>query len=151
MPRNLQVILTDDLPNVGNSGELVKVKPGFARNFLLPRGLAALATAHNVRRVEHDKKVAHARAQKQRAAAQELAAKLVLCKLSLKAQVGEGSKLYGSITSRDVEEALAAQGFEIDRRKIVMGPIKELGSHKVSIRIASGIDAEIEVDVVARE
>ncbi len=151
MPRNLQVVLTEDLPNVGNSGELVKVKPGFARNFLLPRGLAALATADNVRRVEHEKKVAQARAQKQRAAATELSGKLAQVKLSLKAQVGEESKLYGSITSRDIESALADKGFEVDRRKIVMEPIKDLGNHKVTIKIASGIDAEIEVEVVPRD
>lgn len=148
MPRHLQVILTDDLHNLGSSGELVRVKPGYARNFLLPRGLAALATADNVARIEHEKRVAQARAVKQRAAAQELAGKLGSVKLTLKAQVGEENKLYGSITSRDVEQALAAQGFEIDRRKIAMEPIKELGSFQVTIKIASGIDAVIAVDVV---
>ncbi len=151
MPRNLQVVLSEDLPNVGSSGDLVKVKPGFARNFLLPRGLAALATADNVRRIEHEKKVAQSRAQKQRAAAQELAGKLGSVKLSLKAQVGEENKLYGSITSRDIEAALADKGFEIDRRKIVMEPIKDLGSHKVTIKIASGIDAAIDVEIVPRD
>jgi large subunit ribosomal protein L9 len=148
MPRNLQVILTDDLHNVGQSGELVKVKPGFARNFLLPRGLAALATADNVARIEHEKRVALARAAKQRAAAQELAAKLATVKVTLKAQVGEENKLYGSITSRDVESALADKGFVVDRRKIAMEPIKELGSFKVTVKIASGVDATIDVDVV---
>jgi large subunit ribosomal protein L9 len=149
MPRNLQVILTEDLPNVGTSGELVKVKPGYARNFLLPRGLAALATADNVARIEHEKRVALARATKLRAAAQELAGKLGNVKVTLKAQVGEENKLYGSLTSRDVEAALAAQGFEVDRRKIAMDPLKELGSYKVAIKIASGVDAVIDVDVVA--
>lgn len=149
MPRNLQVILTEDLPNVGESGELVKVKPGYARNFLLPRGLAALATADNVARIEHEKRVAQARAAKLRAAAQELAGKLKHAKVTVKAQVGEENKLYGSITSRDIEAALAAQGFEVDRRKIAMEPLKELGSHKITVKIASGIDAVIDVDVVA--
>ncbi len=148
MPRNLQVILTDDIPNVGHSGDLVKVKPGFARNFLLPRRLAALATADNVARIEHEKRVALAKAAKLRAAAQELAGKLSLIKLTLKAQVGEGNKLYGSITSRDVEAALADQGFEIDRRKIAMEPIKELGSFKLTLKIANGVDAVVDVDVV---
>ncbi len=148
MPRNLQVILTDDLPNVGSSGDLVKVKPGYARNFLVPRGLAALATANNVARIEHEKRVALARAAKLRVAAQELADKLSAVKLTLKAQVGEGDKLYGSITSRDVEAALADKGFEVDRRKIAMEAIKELGSFKVTLKIASGIDAIVDVDVV---
>jgi len=149
MPRNLQVILTEDLPNVGASGELVKVKPGYARNFLLPRGLAALATADNVARIEHEKRVAQARATKLRAAAQELAGKLGNVKVTLKAQVGEENKLYGSLTSRDVEAALAAQGFQVDRRKIAMEPLKELGSYKVVFKIASGVDAIIDIDVVA--
>lgn len=148
MPRHLQVILTEDLHNVGRSGELVKVKPGYARNFLLPRGLAAIASARNVAQVEHEKRVALARATKQRAAATELAANLSKVKVTLTAQVGEENKLYGSITSRDVEEALASKGFEVDRRKIAMDTIKELGSHKVSIKIASGIDATVEVEVV---
>lgn len=147
---NVQVVLTEDLPNLGNSGDLVKVKPGFARNFLIPRGLAALATKDNVKRIEHEKRVAQARAQKQRAVSQQVADKLSGVKVTIAAQVGEESKLYGSITTRDIEEALAKQGFEIDRRKIITEPIKELGAHKVSIKIASGIDAVIDVEVVSQ-
>jgi len=150
MASNVQVVLTQDLPNLGSSGDLVKVKPGFARNFLVPRGLAAVATRNNVKRIEHEKRVAQARALKQRAAAEELAAKFAKVTVTIAAQVGEEDKLYGSITSRDIEEALAAQGFEIDRRKIVMDPIKALGSHKVAIKIASGVDAEVTVDIVAK-
>jgi len=150
MARNVQVVLTEDLPNVGKSGELVRVRPGFARNFLVPRGLAAMATRNNVARIEHEKKVALARAAKARKAAEELASKMSGCRLAIAAQVGEEDKLYGSITSRDIEEALAGRGFEVDRRKIVMEPIKELGSHKVSVKIASGVDAEVTVDVLAK-
>ena len=150
MASNVQVVLTQDLPNLGSSGDLVKVKPGFARNFLVPRGLAAVATRNNVKRIEHEKRVAQARALKQRAAAEELAAKFAKVTVTIAAQVGEEDKLYGSITSRDIEEALAAQGFEIDRRKILMDPIKALGSHKVAIKIASGVDAEVTVDIVAK-
>jgi large subunit ribosomal protein L9 len=147
---NLQVVLTEDLPNLGNSGDLVKVKPGFARNFLIPRGLAAIATKNNVKRIEHEKRAAQARAVKQRASAQALADKLSGVSIALTVQVGEDEKLYGSITSRDVEEALAAQGFEVDRRKIIMQPIKELGSHTVQLKVASGVDAEIKVEVSAK-
>jgi large subunit ribosomal protein L9 len=150
MARNVQVILTEDLPTVGDSGELVKVRPGFARNFLIPRGLAAVATKDNVKRIEHEKRVAQSRASKQREVARELAGKLEGVKLKVEAQVGEENKLYGSITSRDIEEALAAKGFEIDRRKITMEPIKELGEHTVAIRIASGVDAQIALEVVAK-
>jgi large subunit ribosomal protein L9 len=150
MARNVQVVLTEDLPNVGNSGELVRVKAGFARNFLIPRGLAAMATKTSVARVEHERRVAQVRAVKHRAAADELSNKLKGVKLTLHAQVGEEQKLYGSITTRDIETALAEKGFEIDRRKIIAEPIKELGTHKVTIKIASGVDAEIEVEVAPR-
>ena len=150
MSRNVQVVLTGDLPNVGDSGELVRVRPGFARNFLIPRGLAAMATRDNVRRVAHEKGVALIRSKKALIAAGELAEKMSGTRLALSAPVGEGNKLYGSITSRDIEEALAKRGFVVDRRKIVMEPIKELGSHKVSVKIAAGVDAEVTVDVLAK-
>jgi large subunit ribosomal protein L9 len=148
MARSVQVVLTEDLPNVGNSGELVRVRPGFARNFLIPRRLAAMATRDNVGRVEHEKRVAQTRALKHRAEAQTLADKMKGAKLRVEVQVGEENKLYGSVTSRDVEEALAKQGFEVDRRKIVMEPIKEIGTHQVAVKIAAGIDATISVEVV---
>jgi large subunit ribosomal protein L9 len=147
MATNVRVVLTEDLPNLGNSGDLVRVKPGFARNFLIPRGLAALATKDNVKRIEHEKRVALARAQKQRSASQAIADKLNGVKITIGAQVGEENKLYGSITTRDIEEALAAKGFEIDRRKIMTDPIKELGTHAIAIKIASGIDATIELEI----
>ncbi len=143
----LQVVLTEDLPNVGGSGDVVRVKPGFARNFLVPRGLAAMATKDNVKRIEHEKRVALARAAKQRVAAEELAGKLKGVVLQMKAQVGEENRLFGSITTRDVSDALADKGFEVDRRKIIMDTIKELGTHTASVKIASGVDAIIKVDV----
>jgi large subunit ribosomal protein L9 len=150
MARNVQVVLTEHLPNVGNTGQVVRVRPGFARNFLIPRGLAAMATRDNVKRIEHEKRAGQARAVKQRGAAEELAGKLSSVKLKLAVKVGEEDKLYGSITSRDIEEALTGQGFAIDRRKIVMEPIKELGEHAVSIKIAAGVDAKITLEVVAK-
>ena len=150
MSSNVQVVLTEDLPNVGESGELVRVKPGYARNFLIPRGLAALATKNNVKRIEHEKRVAAARAVKARAEAETLAKRLGTIRLTLNAKTGEDEKMYGSITSRDVEEALIESGFEIDRRKIVMEPIKALGDHKITVKIAAGIDAEISVEVLAK-
>lgn len=144
----VQVVLMEDLPNVGASGQLVQVKPGFARNFLVPRGLAAMATKDNVKRIEHEKRVAVARAAKQRVAAQQLAGKLDGVVVSMTAQVGEENRLFGSVTSRDVSEALAQKGFEVDRRKIVMDTIKELGTHTASVKIAAGVSATIKIDVV---
>jgi large subunit ribosomal protein L9 len=150
MARNVQVVLTEDLPNVGRSGELVRVRPGYARNFLVPRGLAVMATRHNVARVEHDRRVAELRAAKLRTEAEKLSAELGTVKVSIARAVGEEEKLYGSVTSRDVADALAEQGIEIDRRKIVMDPIKELGTHAVGVKVATGVDATIQVEVVAK-
>lgn len=151
MARNIRVILTEDLPNVGKSGELVKVKPGFARNFLVPRGLAALASSDNVRKIEHDRRVAELRAAKLRGEAEKLASELGKVKLTIARPVGEGDKLYGSVGARDVADALAEQGFEIDRRKILVDTIKELGSFAVPIKVATGVDANVQLEVVRKE
>src|SRR6187549_167551 len=129
MATHIHVVLTEDLHNVGKSGELVKVRPGYARNFLIPRGLAVGATAENVARIEHEKKVAELRAAKLKKTAEELAQKLANVKVTIQKPVGEGDRLYGSVTSRDVEEALAAQGFTIDRRRIELETIKALGTY----------------------
>ncbi len=151
MATSVQVVLTEDLPNVGDSGDLVRVKPGYARNFLIPRGLAAMATKDNVKRIEHEKRVAFAKAAKQRGAAEELAAKLASIRLQLTAQVGEEGKLYGSITSRDIEEALTKQGFEIDRRRIVAEPVKELGEFDIAVKLGAGVEGTFKLEVVAQE
>ena len=150
MASHMHVVLTEDLANVGKSGELVKVKPGFARNYLIPRGLAMVATKDNVARIEHQKKVAEAKAQKVLAEAKGLADKLSAVKLTISRQVGEGDKLYGSVTHRDIEEALAQAGYVVDRRRITTEPLKALGTHDVQIRLAPTVTATIKVDVVAK-
>ncbi|WP_441291399.1 50S ribosomal protein L9 [Sorangium sp. KYC3313] len=150
MATHIHVVLTEDLHNVGKSGELVKVRPGFARNYLIPRGLAVGATAENVSRIEHEKRVAESRAAKTRSEAEQLAAKLNQVKLTISRPVGEGDKLYGSVTARDIEEALAAQGFSVDRRRIETDAIKSLGAHPVVIRLAPSITASVEVTVAAK-
>jgi large subunit ribosomal protein L9 len=150
MGSHIHVVLTEDLANVGKSGELVKVRPGFARNYLIPRGLAMSATKDNVALIEHQKKVAEAKAHKAQKEAGDLATRLSAVKLTVHRQVGEGEKLYGSVTSRDIEEALAAQGFVVDRRRIMSEPLKALGVHKVSIRLATNVHADIEVEVAAK-
>src|SRR3954453_19303111 len=113
MAHHIHVVLTEDIGNLGKSGELVRVRPGFARNYLVPRGLAIGATAENVARIEHEKKVAASKAQKARSEAEQLAQKLAAVKVKIERPVGEGDRLYGSVTSRDIEEALAAQGFAV--------------------------------------
>ena len=150
MATHIHVVLTEDMANLGKSGDLVRVRPGFARNFLVPRGLAMGATAGNVARIEHQKKVAEARAAKLSKEANELSTKLSSVKITIGRQVGEGDKLYGSVTSRDIEEALAAQGFVVDRRRISTDPIKALGVHPVAIRLGPSVTATIQVEVVAR-
>jgi large subunit ribosomal protein L9 len=150
MATHIHVVLTEDMPTLGKSGELVRVRPGFARNFLVPRGLAMGATAGNVARIEHQKKVAEARASKVTKEANDLAQKLGSVKVTIGRQVGEGDKLYGSVTSRDIEEALAAQGFVVDRRRITTESIKALGVHQVPIRLGPSVSATIQVEVVAR-
>jgi large subunit ribosomal protein L9 len=150
MATHIHVVLTEDMANLGKSGDLVRVRPGFARNFLVPRGLAMGATAGNVARIEHQKKVAEARAAKLSKEANELSTKLSSVKITIGRQVGEGDKLYGSVTSRDIEEALAAQGFVVDRRRISTDPLKALGVHPVAIRLGPSVTATIQVEVVAR-
>ena len=146
----VQVVLRDDVENLGRSGELVRVKPGYARNFLLPRGLAAVATHGNVARIEHEKKAAVARAKKLRASAEERKAELSKVSVQIAEQAGENQKLFGSVGSKDIAEALAAKGVEVDRKKIQLDePIKELGDHEVTIKIGYEVTATIKVAVVA--
>jgi large subunit ribosomal protein L9 len=147
---HIRIVLTDDLHNIGKSGDLVRVRPGFARNYLIPRGLAVGASARNVARIEHEKKVAEARAIKQKSEATELAAKLSAVKVTITRPVGEGDRLYGSVTSRDVEEALASLGHVVDKRRISMDPLKALGTYSVSIRLATEVTATVDVTVAKK-
>lgn len=150
MAHHVHVVLTEDLSNLGKSGELVRVRPGFARNYLLPRGLAVSATEENKSRIEHEKKVAEARAAKARATATDLSQKLSSVKISIARPVGENEKLYGSVTTRDIEEALAQQGYTVDRRRIDTEPLKNLGTFQVPIHLATSVTATVAVTVVAK-
>ena len=150
MASHIHVVLTQDLANVGKGGELVKVRPGFARNYLIPRGLAIGATEGNIKRLEHQKKVAEAKAAKVLDESQQLAKKLSAVSVKIERQVGEGDKLYGSVTHRDIEEALAAQGYVVDRRRILTEALKSVGTHDVQIRLAPTVTATIKVEVAAK-
>lgn len=148
--QTVQVVLRDDIENLGRSGELVRVKPGYARNYLVPRGLAAFATRGNVAQIEHEKKVAIAHAAKLRAGAEGRAAELSSVTIEIAAQAGDSQKLFGSVGTRDIAQALAKKGFEVDRRKIVLEePIKELGEHEIPIKLGQDVQATIKVRVVA--
>jgi large subunit ribosomal protein L9 len=147
----IQVILKEDVPNLGRSGELVSVKPGYGRNYLIPQGLAMAATRKNVAEMEHHKKAIEAQAAKTRKDAESVAARLNGVSITLERQVGEGDKLFGSVTTRDVEEALAAKGHKVDRKKIALHePIKHLGETAVPIKVARDVTATIKVIVTAR-
>ena len=149
MAHHIHVVLTEDL-NLGKSGELVRVRSGFARNYLVPRGLAIGATKENVARIEHEKKVAESRNAKLKGEAEALAEQLKSVKITITRPVGEGDRLFGSVTSRDIEEALAAAGHVVDRRRITMEPIKTLGAHQITIRLATSISTSVEVTVAKK-
>ncbi len=144
----MKVILREDVQNLGKGGEVVDVKPGFGRNYLLPRGLAVTANPKNVRELEHQKSVAAAKAAKLKASAQAVAKRLAETPVTLKRKVGEQDKLYGSVTALDVAEALAARGLEIDRRSIELGePIKTVGDFDVPVKLHSEVVGKVKVTV----
>jgi large subunit ribosomal protein L9 len=148
----MQIILRDDMDNLGKSGEVVNVKPGYARNFLLPRGHAIKATETDVKRIEHEKRVIAARTAKLAKEAQSEADKLSQVSVSIARAVGEENKLYGSVTTRDIADALAEQGVKVDSKKLHLAePIKALGLTEVGVKLGRGVTATIKVWVVKKE
>ena len=147
----MQVILREDVPKLGKTGDIVKVADGFARNFLLPRKMAVAATSAGVRQVEHERRVALERRRKLEKSAGTLREKLENLAVTVTKPVGEGEKLYGSVTTRDVEAALAVEGIEIDRKRIrIEEPIRALGVFPAKIALDAGLEATIKVWVVAK-
>ena len=145
----MRVILREDVHQLGRSGEIVTVKDGFARNYLLPRKIAVPANEKNVRQIEHDKAVISARQAKLKGSAQEQAGKLQALALKVARKVGQQDKLYGSVTALDIAEVLSAQGHKVDRRSIHLPePIKSLGVHQVELRLHQDVIAKISVEVV---
>jgi large subunit ribosomal protein L9 len=146
----MEVILREDVKSLGKAGELVKVKPGYARNFLLPKGLAYEATEGNRKRILAESRARGARAAEETSAAQAIAAKLEGVNVTLARKAGEGDRLFGSITAQDIADALAKQGHAVDKRKIELEhPIKTLGAHTVPIRLHHEVQADLRVTVVA--
>ena len=144
----MRIILREEVPNLGKGGEVVSVKPGYGRNFLIPQGLAVLATERNVRQVEHHKKVIAARNAKLQKDAQSVADKLASLSVRIERQTGEGGKLYGSISTRDVEEAVRALGVTIDRKKLVIeNPIKSTGEYTIDLKLGQSVVAKIKLTV----
>jgi len=148
----IQVILSEDIHALGDAGEIVSVKPGFARNFLVPQGKAVLATAERVHQVEHQQRVISEKRAKELKDLEAVKAKLDSTKLEIEAQAGEEGKLFGSVTAQNLADLLAEKGLEVDRRKIVLPEaIKTLGEHTVAIRLRGDVVAEFKITVTAAE
>jgi len=146
----MQVILRDDVPNLGRPGDVVKVRPGYARNFLLPRNLAVEANPKNLRAFEHQKRLALLRREAKRNEALKVKDRLEQVTIELTARAGEGGKLFGSVTNIDIERALGGQGINLDRRRILLAePIKELGEFVVPVRVDADVEANLKLKVAA--
>ena len=146
----VQVILRDDVPNLGKIGDVVRVKPGYARNFLLPRGLAVEANPKNLRVLEHQKRVIAAKADREHKSAEASAKRLDGLKLTIRARAGEEGRLFGSVTNMDVERLLAEKGFQVERRRITLEePIKELGTFPITVQVGRAVRATVQLVVEA--
>ncbi len=145
----MKVILKEDVKKLGSVGQVVDVADGFARNYLVPKGLAVEASTKNLKSLEHAQRLIQERTKKMRGSVQDLAGRLSGMTLVVKAKAGEEGKLFGSVTSLDIAEQLKKEGIEIDRKKISLEePIRRVGTHMVSARLQAGIDAQITVQVI---
>ena len=146
----MEVILRDHIENVGRRGEVVKVADGYARNYLLPRKLALLATPGNLKQVERERVKLDAKEAEEKSAAEAIAAKMTGIEVIITRRVGETEALYGSVTSADIAEALAKRGFDVDKRKIgLREPIKKLGVQMVPLKLHREVTVDLAVKVVA--
>lgn len=151
MATQIKVLLKNDVPSLGAGGEVVRVRPGFARNFLLPRGLAVPATAGNLARIDDLKRQAATQTKQELEQATALAAQLGGLSVTIERAVGDEGKMYGSVTPKDVEDAFAKAGTKIDRRKLVLkDPIKELGTFEVPIKLHASVTATLKVTVAKK-
>lgn len=147
----MEVILHETVPNLGEPGDIVTVKDGYARNYLLPRKLAVIANRSNKLELEHQKKVAEAKKAGMRAKAEELASKLSEISVTISKDVGEEEKIFGSVTPMDISNALRAEGYIIDKRHIkIAEPIKKIGVYNVSVRLHSEVEGTLKVWVVKK-
>jgi large subunit ribosomal protein L9 len=148
--RSVKVILSEDVPNLGDAGELVAVKPGFARNYLLPLGKAIAATEASVNELEHQKRVIAEKVARQRKLLEGEKAKFEGQVVEITAQAGEEGKLFGSVTAAMIADKLAERGLEVDKRKVALAdPIKDIGEHPVVLKLHREIQATITVKVTA--
>jgi len=146
----MEVILREHVDNLGKRGEIVKVADGYARNYLLPRKLALLATDGNRKQIEREREKFEAKESEERKVAEAMAARMANLEIDIARRVGETDVLFGSVTTADIATALAAKGFEVDRRKLQLGEaIKKLGEYDVPLRLSREVSAHIKVRVIA--
>ena len=146
----MEVILREHVEHLGARGDVVKVTPGYARNYLLPRKLALAVTENNKRQIDREKKLAEARDMEEKSAAEAVAARLGALDIEIARRTGENDALYGSVTSADIAQALKDKGFEVDKRKIQMSePLKALGESTIPVKIHREVVAQVKVKVVA--
>jgi large subunit ribosomal protein L9 len=151
MATQIKVLLKNDVPSLGTGGEVVRVRPGFARNFLLPRGLAVPATAGNLARVEDLKRQVAGQAKQELEQATAAAAKIAGVSVSIARAIGDEGKMYGSVTTKDIEDAFTTAGVKLDRKKIALAePIKTLGSFEVPIKLHANVTATLKVTVTKK-
>ena len=147
----IQVILQQDLKNLGKSGELVRVRPGYARNYLIPRSLAMPATVTNVKQIEHQQRISAAAATKSRGEATALAEKISAVTVTITRKIGEEDRLFGSVTTKDIATALKEKGFEVDRKKIELGDaIRTAGTFPVTVKLLGDVTATFKVQVAPK-
>lgn len=145
----MKIILKEDIKKLGKMGQIVDVADGYARNYLVPKGLAVEASTKNIRSLEHEKKIIQEKARKHKDSAQDLASRISAMTLTIKAKAGEEEKLFGSVTTMDIAEALLAQGVEIEKKKIVLEePIKRLGSYSVQIKLHPDVSVPLTIEVI---
>lgn len=148
----MQIILTQDVANLGKAGDLVTVRPGYGRNYLVPRGLAVSATVHNKNQLEHERRAIEKRVVKERAAALEIATRLNGMTLQFERRVGDDEKLFGSVSNRDIADQLKRAGIDLDHRVIALDqPIKALGKYEVSVKLSAGVNASLKFWVVGKD
>ncbi len=148
----MDVILTENVKNLGTIGEVVKVKPGYGRNYLVPQGLAVEASDSNLKEMEHHKRQLNRKAEKLSQEAADIKARIEAVECTFVHKASEEGKLFGSVTSMEIAEGLAAKGIEIDRRKILLDqPIKDLGEHLIEIKLNAGVNATVKVNVLSED
>jgi large subunit ribosomal protein L9 len=148
----MKIILKEDVDNLGDMGNVVEVKNGYGRNYLIPRDLAVEANTKNIKQMEHQQKLLQSKIKTAKLEGEELAAKISSISISIDVKSGEEGKLFGSVTSKDIAEAIAAQGVEIDKRKInLQEPIKRLGEYEIAVRVRQDVNATVKLEVKSSE